>query len=527
MTAEEGDGRVDAILAWLRATHPHAVVSALRADGQNVRVPHELGFAPAPPTEPDRPTGLDAIHPDDRLAVLRAYERARNRDVSAVAVRTLTGDRVQIHFVDLRSRYGIVLSAAVPDDGTTPPLEDDGDIEHVPPRVHWARLDRLGVYLEVGPAAHEMFGWQPEEIVGRASLPFIFSDDHDRAVDNWLQVLTAPGEQRRYRVRHLRRDGSYLWLAVTNQSRLDDAEHGDVYSEMVDISEEMAAHEALQEREQLLRELTDALPVGVVQFDAARAVVHENEQLSVIVGASGLDGLLAAVDVDDRPALDAAVDVVLAGGVPEPLEVRLRGGRVCNVTFRPLSGSGGLACVDDVTEAAHLRAELELRATFDSLTACYTRSAILGALASVSDEPPGTGVVFVDLDRFKPVNDLYGHAVGDELLAVVGDRLRHAVREVDLVGRLGGDEFLVVCPGVASAHDVELIARRVAHHLAEPMALADEHLVRPRASIGVAWAPAGTDPAALVARADAAMYASKRQSGSVPNSPTKLTISPG
>ena len=118
--------------------------------------------------------------------------------------------------------------------------------------------------------------------------------------------------------------------------------------------------------------------------------------------------------------------------------------------------------------------------------------------------------MFVDLDRFKPVNDELGHAAGDELLAEIGDRLRRAVRDVDLVGRLGGDEFLVVCPGVPDLDTVELISRRIADAVAAPLALAVDHLVRPRASIGVAWAAAGTDPIQLVARADAAMYDAKR-----------------
>ena len=487
--------RVEATLAWLRAAHPEARVSALDTTTQPAAVPPELGFA-APQPDPAAPRGLASVDPADRVAVIRAYERARSVRVAVAAARLITGERVHVHFCDLRDTHGVMLVASVPDDGTTAPLAEEGPA--VASRVSWSRLDAQGIVLDTDAASVQLFGWTSEEMVGGSALPFIHPDDHDRALENWIDVLMAPGEKRRYRVRHLRNDGSYLWIDVTNHNRLDDPEHGDVLAEMVDVSDEMVVHETLREREQLLRELMDALPVGVLQFDAAGNTVHENEQLRAILGT-------------DRARLDDAVAAVLAGGGYDAVEVHLSGGRVGRVTFRPLLSGGGIACIDDVTEAAQLRRALEVRATFDDLTACFSRSAILGALDDLVAVGPGTGVVFVDLDRFKPVNDELGHAAGDELLATVGARLREAVRDQDLVGRLGGDEFLVVCPGIASAAVVDAIADRVGAAVARPMAISDDHLVRPRASIGVAWAPASTDPTALVARADAAMYEAKRR----------------
>jgi diguanylate cyclase (GGDEF)-like protein/PAS domain S-box-containing protein len=530
---DDGDDPVQATLAWLRRAHTETSFGALDRDAMPVPVPAELRL-PDRPIAGDGGNGLDLVVPEDRILVVRAWEHSRTDGIGHSCARLVDGRRVNLYFLNLHRDHGVTLVAGVPSEAIAPVALDEAVAP--PPRVCTMRRDEQALIVDVDAAAVEMFGWQPEELIGEPSLRWIHPDDADRGISNWLQMLTAPDRPHRWRGRYLRKDGTWMWLDITNHNRLDDPQHGDVLSEMVDISDEMSVHETLREREQLLRELTDALPVGVVQFAPDRSVVHENEQLQTIVGAPGLLGLLDAAVDEDRDELEAALAGVLAAEVPPPVEVRLGGDRVCRVSLRPLVAgdgevTGGLACVDDVTEEARLRRELEVRATFDFLTSCFSRAAILGALEEVADEGPGTGVVFVDLDQFKPINDIHGHAAGDELLATIGERLRQAVREVDMVGRLGGDEFLVVCPGVQNPDDVAAIARRVAQRVAEPVVLGGEHLVQPMASIGVAWAPAGTDPATLVARADAAMYQSKRcgedQPGVEPNTPTKLTISPG
>ena len=101
----------------------------------------------------------------------------------------------------------------------------------------------------------------------------------------------------------------------------------------------------------------------------------------------------------------------------------------------------------DVTDSARARQELEHRATYDTLTHVHNRSSILGVAAAASSSArtrQRTGVVYVDLDKFKPVNDTLGHAAGDELLVLVAERLKLASRDSDVIGRLGGDEFLIV-----------------------------------------------------------------------------------
>jgi diguanylate cyclase (GGDEF)-like protein len=133
--------------------------------------------------------------------------------------------------------------------------------------------------------------------------------------------------------------------------------------------------------------------------------------------------------------------------------------------------SGAIICISDVTERARMREELEIRATYDALTGCHNRASILAALERAMQAPSsrdaGTAVLFVDLDRFKHVNDRWGHAVGDQLLRRTSERLTANARGGDLVGRLGGDEFLVVCENVATEEQAAAIGERIAAALRE------------------------------------------------------------
>ena len=205
--------------------------------------------------------------------------------------------------------------------------------------------------------------------------------------------------------------------------------------------------------------------MGLFQLDADRQIVYVNDRLNEILGVdSGDDGRrsVATVVPSDRAALEQALDSVLGEGLDTDTEVQLRlpGDelRFCTVSLRPLSHddgtiSGAIACVVDVTDGARMREELKLRATFDELTGCYNRASILRALevnVASGRRQADRAVMFLDLDSFKEVNDRYGHAAGDELLRVVAQRLRGALRDEDLVGRIGGDEFLVVCPESAA-----------------------------------------------------------------------------
>ena len=117
-------------------------------------------------------------------------------------------------------------------------------------------------------------------------------------------------------------------------------------------------------------------------------------------------------------------------------------------------------------------------------------------------------MVYVDLDRFKAVNDTLGHAAGDQLLVAVAGRLATCVREADTCARLGGDEFVLVCEDLDGPHSAAPVLRRVTAAFIESVPLGDR-TVAVRASIGVAFSSADSTPLDLLAQADAAMYRSK------------------
>ncbi|MCZ8073573.1 MAG: GGDEF domain-containing protein, partial [Paucibacter sp.] len=118
---------------------------------------------------------------------------------------------------------------------------------------------------------------------------------------------------------------------------------------------------------------------------------------------------------------------------------------------------------------------------------------------------------FLDLDGFKQINDRHGHAIGDEVLQEFGRRLRQSLRQTDFVARLAGDEFTVLLEDVQQAHELEPLASKILAHIRQPFVLSNGLSLAVRTSLGLALAGSGENAAALIERADAAMYRAKSQ----------------
>jgi diguanylate cyclase (GGDEF)-like protein/PAS domain S-box-containing protein len=540
MGKDEGAATVDTVLAGLLDRHLDAALCAVGPDGISVAMPdsvrtggHHVISARSP---------VDLVAPEDRVVVVSAWEGAHKTGAAEahVVVRlTDEPDRtVALYFLDAQRDHGVFLGVFVPsgEAAARGPLAFVGqDVSPVPPRFARVSQNEVGLFLEVDEAITRILGWSHDEFVGKLSLDFIHPDDHELAIDNWIDMLASQAPVSRVRLRHRHRDGSWIWMEITNHNRLEDPAHRCVVAEMVNVSDEMAAHEALRAREQLLERLAEALPVGVVQVDAQGRVVYTNHRLHAILGtprATTVDEQLATVADDDRALLADAFEAVLLRRLDGDLEVRLRTSpqdgdkelRRCLFSLRALTTetgevTGAIVCVADVTESARLRDELHLRATFDDITRCHNRASTMAALETLLSDT-GTAsrpaVIFVDLDRFKDVNDRLGHAAGDELLGVVASRLLRAVRADDIVGRIGGDEFLVIRPGVTSSAQAMNSAKRLADTFRHQVRLKAGRLPC-HASIGVAWSSDPLlDAEGLVAMADAAMYKAKRSDGGQP-----------
>ncbi len=177
-----------------------------------------------------------------------------------------------------------------------------------------------------------------------------------------------------------------------------------------------------------------------------------------------------------------------------------------------LSGYGKV--VRDVSERRTATEELAHRSTHDALTGLANRALLLDrlchALERLQRHPARVGILFIDLDRFKFVNDRLGHEAGDHLLVAVAERLRRSVRPDDTVARLGGDEFVVLCEDLTGPLEAVEVAQRIVTAFARPVRVGREDIAI-SASIGVASTAAGCDADSLLRDADAAMYNAKRE----------------
>lgn len=551
-TPIQRDQTVNRAAEALLREHPDALVCGLSSNGLITPLPQSVGLWGQAAIEGR--AVIDAVVAGDRAKVVDLWQRVEKHGVAEGKVRLLNKPSrwVTLHFLDLQEFHDVLLCVILPSD--EPAEESDGDddaIELPPAAPRFAALteDEGAKVISCDDSFTEMFGYTSDELIGNSVLDQIHPDDQGRAVEGWLAVLSTRRNQQT-RLRRRRRDGSYVWVDTTLHNYLHDPDRKYVLVELIDVSAEMVAQEALQEREELLRRLTDAMPDGLLQLDTDRELIYHNARLLNILQtspatSSGRTGeptsgpeppgrlsaavslLLSTLTTEALTTFETALDRVLGDGADQDVEVDflLSSGewRRALMSVRALlrpdgEVSGAITSVLDVTDSARAREELEKRATFDALTGCLNRSALLDAAERELGRADAgyTALVYVDLDNFKPVNDTLGHSAGDELLILVAERLRNVGRREDDVGRLGGDEFVMLLRDVSGPEVAMDVAHRICASLNTPVELSGG-TVELRASVGVGCAPTDSITVEqLVKRADSAMYLSKRQGHGLP-----------
>jgi diguanylate cyclase (GGDEF)-like protein/PAS domain S-box-containing protein len=282
---------------------------------------------------------------------------------------------------------------------------------------------------------------------------------------------------------------------------------------------------ALQERlertsaryEAMLEQTTDL----VLVIEGEGQLTYISPSVKRLVGRP-LEDILSTsaatlIHPDDLPIARTALATAASVGSSRA-EVRVRdaagGWRWLDAVLSDLRGTtairGVVVNARDVTERHRAEERLSYEATHDAMTGLALRPVLLARLGDLDPAEP-CAVLFADIDGFKAINDQWGHQVGDEVLCQIARRVRGVMRPADTVVRYGGDEIVILAPGIVEETVARGLAERAVDALRTPLVLSDRELVVSM-SIGVVLGCAG-EGAGLVARADAAMYAAKGSAG--------------
>jgi diguanylate cyclase (GGDEF)-like protein/PAS domain S-box-containing protein len=288
-----------------------------------------------------------------------------------------------------------------------------------------------------------------------------------------------------------------------------------------DITRYRAVEIAIRESEERLRKFSSATTEGIL-FSQDGVILDCNAAAARMMRLTEteLAGRRAADFID--PESVEIINNNMRSGVERPYEavlLRADGSRfTAEVVGKNVVQDGKtvrISAMRDISERKQAEARIQFLAHHDILTHLPNRALILDrlqvVLASARRQSCMVVVLFIDLDNFKTINDSLGHHAGDELLKRVASRLKDCIRETDLVGRLGGDEFLVVITDLKREEDAIPVAEKIAESISEPFSL-EEQVLSVSGSVGISVFPKdGQTPEVLIRNADAAMYLAKDQ----------------
>lgn len=382
----------------------------------------------------------------------------------------------------------------------------------------------------VSPSVERSLGYRVADLIGTDIGPVIEPIDLERVLATRMRVFAGSSETLELRVKDA--TGATVWVSCRAHPLIEAGRLVGAVLGIRDIGEEVAVRAELQRSEQRYREAAEQYRLlienssdvvmrskdGRISWVSSAVTPMLGYRPDDLVGRSTAD----LVHPDDlETTLRARADATSGDEADARVRARTATGdyRWIDVRSRPYVASDGM--VDGLVSTIRLidaemaaQRVLEHDATHDPLTGLVNRTEALHQLEVLRMRSPRTGtraaVLYLDIDRFKDVNDLYGHAAGDQVLTEIARRLEDIARSADIVARIGGDELLIILNGVHDEQDALATAERLRDACSPPIVLETGTDLRVTLSIGLAVAEEGELVAHLVGRADTALYAAKQ-----------------
>lgn len=388
-----------------------------------------------------------------------------------------------------------------------------------------ALLDEHGEVLYVSDRVDMLIGRPAEDLLGVNAFHYIHTDDLATSIDLLESAILDPGDPKRGRIRARDEEGRWRQLDVVATSYLDDPDLQGVVVNVDDVTDIVTMTRALEESDRTFSALVGNSSDIMVVLDTDRRIRFASTAVHRLLGHPVEDVIGRRTDDFVDPAHHARVGAVLTRenlGDPDAVELRLRH---ADGSFRwfesrgvDLTGDeaigGILVNLRDIEDRKHYEEQLARRTLTDDLTGLPNRTLLDNrvdhALARARDERSVCALLFIDLDRFKLVNESAGHEVGDNVLREVAGRIRDNVDAADTVARFGGDEFAVLCEDVRGIDDAVAIAARLHDQLDQPVAVG-EHQLTVSASIGIALSDGREHAATLLQASDTALHVAKER----------------
>ncbi|WP_433899284.1 sensor domain-containing diguanylate cyclase [Pseudomonas sp. PSE1(2024)] len=404
--------------------------------------------------------------------------------------------------------------------------------------------DLRGVINTFNPGAEQMLGYLSSEVVGHMTLENLhfprelvaraaeLSARYGKTIPTCQAMLVEGGEVGGHEAREwtlVRKDGSHIPVNMLATPVLD--EQGLWVGHLaicIDITERKRVHEALAARDVLLKKLSAHVPGGIYQFkmefDGRFSVIYASDGIReiyelepdvLLLNAEAIFTRIHPQDVSRvRKSIRASADNLSPWREEYRVQLPERGLRWVRGEATPeeLPGGGVLwhGYISDISDLKRVEEELRALSVTDALTGIHNRryfqERLTTEMARVERGGGELSVIMLDIDHFKRINDQYGHAAGDRVLQAVCERIGHRLRRTDVFCRLGGEEFMVLCPDIDGDH-----AHMLAEELWQSLRSAPIDVVGVvTASFGIAsWRP-GEGADALLLRADSGVYAAKQ-----------------